>query len=224
MKKSGSLLMVLAAALVMTATCACAAEGGVAVSATAGTLGAGGEIAGRINPNLNARLGLAGFGDKFKSQVSGIDYEFKMKLLNGIALLDWFPFSSSGFRLSGGVVVNDNTYKVDATGSANYDVNGVTYSAAQVGTLSGKVEFNKVAPYAGLGWGNPFLAQGHWSLAVDIGAFYQGSPDVKLDASGPIASNPAFQANLDAERANLEDKGDKFRFYPVAMVAVTYRF
>jgi hypothetical protein len=47
----------------------------------------------------------------------------------------------------------------DVTGvpevGGNYTINGRTYTASEVGSLTGKTHFNTVALYVGIGWGNP---------------------------------------------------------------------
>jgi len=105
-----------------------------------------------------------------------------------------------------------------------YDINGVSYSAAQVGNLRGNVDFNSIAPYLGIGWGNPFGSGGNWSFSCDLGVVFQGSPNVSLAADGQFADDPAFQANLEAERRDLEDELDSYKYYPVVSLGVTYRF
>jgi hypothetical protein len=54
---------------------------------------------------------------------------------------------------------------------------------------------------------------------------FQGSPSVSsLSASGSLASNPVFNADLDQERADIKDKMDSFEYYPVVAFAVSYHF
>ena len=136
---------------------------------------------------------------------------------------DYFPFGS-GFRLSGGVVFNDNSIDATATTQATYTIGNTTYTAAQVGSLTGSIDFDDVAPYIGIGWGNPFSKESNWSFAIDIGVMYQGSPEASFTANGTLASNAAFLADLEREEQNLNDEMDEYKYYPVISCAVTYRF
>jgi hypothetical protein len=47
---------------------------------------------------------------------------------------------------------------------------------------------------------------------------------VRLNATGPIASQPEFQANLAIEERNLEDDARPFRFYPVLSFGLAIGF
>jgi hypothetical protein len=104
-----------------------------------------------------------------------VEYDFKLKLATVDALLDYHPFGSS-FRLSGGVIHNGNSIDVNARPNANgsYTINGRNYSAASVGQMKGDVEFRKVAPYLGIGWGNAVQTTG-WGFGMDLGVAFQGA-------------------------------------------------
>lgn len=195
-----------------------------AISGKAGTLGLGLEGTGQINPQVNGRLGVNAFQYEFDGEESEIEYDFDVELLNFAALLDWFPFGGSGFRLTGGVIVNENSLDAEAKSSSTFTIGDTTFNAAQVGTLTGNVDFNPAGPYLGIGWGNPFGKNKRWSFALDLGVFYQGEPDVNLNTTGLLSSNAAFQADLAREEQNLEDELAIFKFYPVLAVGITYRF
>jgi hypothetical protein len=51
-----------------------------------------------------------------------------------------------------------------------------------------------------------------------------GSPDVDLSATGPIASNPDFMANLAEEEREINNDLEDFKFYPVLCMSLFYRF
>jgi len=57
-------------------------------------------------------------------------------------------------------------------------------------------------------------------VAVDLGVFYQGSPEVTLtQSSGAVSA-----ADLAQEEKNLEDDLAVFKFYPVVTFGLFYRF
>jgi hypothetical protein len=100
-------------------------------------------------------------------------------------------------------------------------VNGTTYSALG-SSINGKVDFNKAAPYFGLGFGGTIGAG--ITAGFDLGALYVGSPNTSLTASGAITSVPGFGANLASEQSSLQSKVNDFRFYPVVQFGLGYRF
>lgn len=187
------------------------------------TLGVGLQAGLRFNDYVGARIGGNWFEYDFERSYDDVDYDVDLNLGSAGSLLDIYPFGG-GFRLSGGVRLNFN--QADLTGSPNggFEIGGTTYTADEVGTLDGGVDFNTFAPYLGLGYGAT-LFDGALELAFDAGAMYHGRPDVDLSASGGSLSNdPALQADLAEERAAIEDDLDGFRFYPVIGVSLAYRF
>jgi len=51
-----------------------------------------------------------------------------------------------------------------------------------------------------------------------------GSPRVALSATGTLAGNPEFRANLAKEEDDLQDEADKFKIYPVLSANLYFRF
>lgn len=206
------------------ASCAQADTG---ISADLGTTGLGLHASIPLQANLNARLGLNYLSYSYSGNTSDVNYDFKLKLQTFDALLDYFP-TDSNFRISAGLVYNGN--KIDANGKTNsngtYDLNGTPYNASDIGTLKGNIDFRKMAPYLGIGWGNPVKTAG-WGFTSDFGVLFQGSPgtslsnsECKLDqAQCLILSN-----DVAAENVKLNDKVHNFRYYPVLRVGASYRF
>lgn len=187
------------------------------------TLGIGLQAGLRFNDHVGARIGGNWFEYDFERSYDDVDYDVDLDLGSPGALLDIYPFGG-GFRLSGGVRLNFN--RADLTGSPNggFEIGDTTYSADEIGTLDGGVDFNTLSPYLGLGYAAA-LFDGALELAFDAGTMYHGSPDVSLSASGgSLAGDPAVQADLEEEREAIEDDLDAFRFYPVVGFAITWRF
>lgn len=199
-------------------------EGNFAMRLQGGTLGGGGEAIMKLSDQLNGRLGANGGRFDYDGNENNIDYDFKLKLFTAEALLDWFPTPGGSFHFSGGAFFNDNEVEAEAKSAGSYNINGTTYTSTQTGTLKGTTDFNQVAPYLGIGWGNPFGKDSPWSMNLELGAFYQGEPDIELSASGPSSADPTFQANLRQEQEDLNDRFDKYQFYPVATIGIAYRF
>lgn len=198
----------------------------VAVGAKVSTLGVGADLSLQLVPSLNARLGIQGFSyDADNIDTDRVNYDADLKLFSGLATIDWYPFLG-GFRLSAGLLANGNEIDVIGrpTAGATFNINGTIFNAADVGSLTGNVDFNSVAPYLGIGWGNPFSPGGNWSFNLDLGVAFQGSPNVTLTANGPLANDPVLRANLEAERRDLENEIEDFEYYPVVSLGITYRF
>jgi hypothetical protein len=105
-----------------------------------------------------------------------------------------------------------------------YDIGGVTFTQAQVGTLRGTGDLGNSAPYLGLGWLWGSEGAGlAWSL--DLGVLFQGSPDIELTSTGGTLSNdPSLQAAIAAEEVDLENSVNQFDLYPALSIGVSYRF
>ncbi|WP_246860586.1 hypothetical protein [Noviherbaspirillum sp. UKPF54] len=200
----------------------------VGVTADLGSTGIGAHISVPVQPKLNARFGINALNYNYSTNANNVDYDFKLKLQTFDALLDWFP-GDTQFRISGGVVYNGN--KIDAVGMPNaigsYTINGNTYTAANAGVINGKIDFRKVAPYLGIGWGNALAKDKGWGFSADLGVLFQGSPNTTLTNTGctaPAAQCDQLATDVAAEQSKLADKASSFNAYPVVRVGVSYKF
>ena len=75
-----------------------------------------------------------------------------------------------------------------------------------------------------MGWGNALGEDKRWGFVFDLGVVFQGSPDADLTATGPLASDPTFLAELAKEEQQLQDEVDDYEYYPVVSIGVTYKF
>lgn len=198
--------------------------GDFALGIKASTLGAGAEGIFGLLPSLNLRAGANALSVDFDASTSDIDYDVDADLLSFPVMLDWYPFKNSGFRVSAGALINKNEADFEASSQSSYTLDGTTYTAAQLGTLNGKVDFNEVAPYVGIGWGNALGKDKRWSFSCDFGVVFQGEANIDLSATGPIASDPTFQADLAREKQELEEELEDYQYYPVIALGITYRF
>jgi hypothetical protein len=100
----------------------------------------------------------------------------------------------------------------------------------ELGTLRGHAEGDQLAPYLGLGWGDPLGGDGGWSVGFDLGAIFLGSPDVslELDTPLPIDTVPGLRELVDEllaqEEAELEQEIGDYDLLPVVSLSVGYRF
>ncbi len=124
---------------------------------------------------------------------------------------DWYP-SDGGFRLTGGVVANDNKIEIAGT-NANI---GTAIGA----NVSSTVKLSKsLAPYLGIGYSTrPKNAKG-LGFIFDLGVMAQ-DPEVTLTTTTP----GVLAADIEAQRRKVQDAVDKLKAMPVFGIGVSYSF
>lgn len=192
------------------------------IGVSAGTPGLGLELGYDLNDTFGLRANGNWFSLSKDVESDGVTYNGKLKLFSMGLLGDFYMFDS-GFRLTGGAYYNDNHVNLNATPTGNTEIGGTTYTPAQIGTLTGRGEFNKFTPYAGLGYTSNRGKAG-LSFVFDAGVMFQGRPDITLTGNGPITATPGFQADLERERQEIREDLKWTRFYPAVRLGVAYRF
>lgn len=220
---------------------------GWAIVPEVSTLGLGGQVVRKITPALNARIGVNALGFGLDIEETEFDYDGDLNLFNVSTLVDVHPFKS-GFRISGGLIFNDNNIEgtaniseqvIDDLGEA--EVLGQTIDVSNLVrelNIDSLVELdadiditNSVAPYLGIGGGNAVGNKGlgfWWNLGVVFG----GSPDAEVtsnvsdDVPEIIRDRVEAVANeiLEEEEQDLEDELDFINIYPVVSLGFSYQF
>ena len=203
----------------------------VAAAVRVGTPGYGLELDLGLADRFAARLGYSFLDYDHSIHDTDLRYDGKLKINNASALFDWYVFGNA-FHLTAGAT--SGGVKLEATGRPNrgtYELNGTTYTAADVGSIGGRIKFgNSFAPYVGLGWGNAVDPARRLTFLFDVGVIYGGTPSVSLTATcGPTAPQGTplctrLQQDVQAERRDLEDNVDLARWYPVVNLGLAYRF
>lgn len=189
------------------------------VAAKLSTLGFGVDVAYPVTEFIDARLGVNTFNYSVKQSSNGTNFSGKLNLGSLAALADWHPWTSS-FRVSGGLMYNHNKFAMTAVPTGgNVSVGGVVYTTAQAGTVSSTVDFAKVVPYLGIGWGSAPKDTG-FSFASDIGVMFQGKPRSNITATGTAVT----AASLAQANADLNGALSNFRYYPVVSIGIGYTF
>ncbi|MGB0467149.1 MAG: hypothetical protein ACPGF7_06390 [Pontibacterium sp.] len=223
MKKN--IIASVSAAIVLSATAgaAQAAPGDVTVGVGASlTQGFGLEVGYAMTESLTLRGAYYGANLDESEDIDGIDFDIELDMQNVGAFVDWKPMADSGFRVSVGVISNGNELTATSSSSNSYDIGNTTYTAAQVGTLTGEIGFDSMAPYLSLGYDANLTD--NLVLGADLGVIFQGSPDVTYSATGALASDAAFLADLQREEDNAQSDIDDFKYLPVVKIALSYRF
>ncbi len=193
-----------------------------------GTLGGGAELSYALSQRAAVRLNADGYTRKQSSTESDIQYDIKLKLQTVSLVGDLFPFANN-FRISLGAMFNGNklTMKGQPSGGT-FTVNDQTYTGAEVGSLDAKEDFNKAAPYFGIGYGRP-INRG-LSLIFDAGIMFQGSPKSKIDVTCGTAAPQGsarctqLQSDAQAEQSRLDDSLHNLKYYPVISLGLAYTF
>lgn len=207
---------VAALALASIAPPASAAEVGLGVHA--GTLGAGLDLGVGVNEKLVARVGFNKLTISEDFTEDDIDYSADLELESIHALADWHVLGG-GFRITGGVVFNNNAFSGSASVDAGDDIGG--QPAPSDGELNLDVTYDDVAPYIGIGWGNRVHGWSKLAFSVDAGLMLQGEASVDIDDNGTTGVS---QDDLDAEAKEVEDELEDFDIYPVLSASIIYRF
>ena len=202
-----------------------------AIAARAGTTGFGGDFSFPVTDRFGLRANLYGGSISHATTESGVRYDSKMRFNTAMGLLDFFP-AAGRFRMSAGVAYNNNRLDLHARPSSNatgtIEINDTTYNVADIGPVTGRLNFNKANPYFGVGWGNG-------SRNLGVGLFFSAdlgimivNPRVRLDANCPSTFSPAqcsqLQTDLREEEQQFKDSWGYHSWYPVLSFGIGYRW
>jgi hypothetical protein len=175
-----------------------------------GTSGLGIEASLRPWDRVGARLALGWF--PFEPEVDEEEVTGTISFPSPVTrvTVDFFP-RSGGFHLSSGLHRFPGGLSVRAMARDSVEINDRDYAPEELGELTGRVWGRETAPYLGLGWQG---MAGRVQPTFDLGVAFTGTPRITVSVSGPIASDPTFRADLDAEIRNAEDDISSYRFFP----------
>jgi hypothetical protein len=225
--------LILAAAVALTGSLLTAApavaQARTAVGVRAGTAGIGLDVVRRVSDRAHVRLAAGTVGFDGTVSTSSLDYDADAEVSTAFLLLDWYP-GAGPFRLSAGAGWNGSEVEVTAPLDplAPRDPNDIRIFPP-LGSAVGTAEGDTLVPVVLLGWGNPFRG-GRWNLSFEIGAFYQGEPDVELAVRtdfppDQIPGGPeALALAVEAEERALERELEDYTVVPVVSLSLTYSF
>lgn len=182
-----------------------------AISAKVGMLGLGLEYTYSFTDRWSVRGGPYGSTYSVDQSEAGIDYEVDITWDSASLALDFHP-TTGAFRLTAGVLRNKHGALAQSSASQDVTLGGVTYTPAQVGTLRADIGFEEDASFVSLGW--DWSRNRRFGVALDFGLLNQGVPLISLSADGILTGNPAFDADLAAEEAELRDALSDVDIFP----------
>lgn len=216
-------------------------SGRVGAAAKVSTLGGGAEVAVRVTHRTNVRAGFNVITYSRGFNKDGITYNGQLDFKTFEAHYDIFPWAKS-FHISGGVLAyaaDPITATARVPGNQSFTLGGVTYFSdpSVPVTGNGKIVFNRAAPTLTFGFGNlvPRSKSKHFSVPIEFGVAFQGSPKATLllagnvcDAPGgncrAVASDPNVQSQILSEQNKLNNSMSFFKVYPIISVGVGYKF
>jgi hypothetical protein len=190
----------------------------IGIGARAGTLGLGGEISVRLTNNLGVRGGMGVIPVEYEGEWDDLGYTITpTSPLTNIGI-DVYPMGG-GFRIGGGLLFFTEQTTLFGQHTGQVEIGGNMYQGSDLGTLTGSLDHGAMAPYAILGFGRT-TARG-MGLFLDLGAAFLEEPSLTLTASGPIAGNAQFQADLEEHRRQAEeDAATYLRVLPIISVGL----
>ena len=192
---------------------------GWAIGVKASSLGFGLELVKSFSPKFNLRLG----GSYYKQNYNlnfledfdaiGVTYTS----VGSVTLIaDWQI--SRIFHISGGVMYNMTTMEVESKATEYRKIGTIDISPETQGSIYYQLNPNDICPYLGIGIGNTISPNKVVSFNFDLGAVYQGSPKVVLEATGMVAPT----AN-EEQRQLLENNVKEYRFFPLINFQLGFR-
>ena len=198
---------------------ATASRAGLSLKAT--TLGAGADLTLDLGRHLNARAGVNYGRFNVDITLDEADITGGLRWLTVPVLLDYHP-AGGGFRFSLGAMVNDNHVALTADAKEPLKLQGVEYS---IDRLEGGIDFNRLAPYFGIGYGN-VTGGGRLHFAFDMGVMYHGRPKVwaRAESSLPPVLEAEMNRALQEEVDELQQDLSGYRYYPVISMGFSIAF
>jgi hypothetical protein len=181
-----------------------------------------------INENfsVHADIGRDGYS-VYQHTLGGNDYDIKPDNNTRVnALVDWFPLTGSGFRVTGGLAYSNDQKETSTAltdGSGNYHINGNTYSATAVGQLRATSTFDKVMPEIGIGWDSAPANKPGWRLMTGLNLTLLSGGNTTLVATN-AAQNSALLRDVDAEQSRVNSDFGNHKVNLNVSLGVGYSF
>ncbi|WP_096335631.1 hypothetical protein [Robbsia andropogonis] len=189
-----------------------------------GTQGGGLGASWGITRYFGVHADVNGYNLSHSFNAGGNKFDGKLQVRHLGVFADVFPFPSYGFRVTAGTLINRDRMNATAVPTnGNYYVRGVAIPAAlaQGQQLSVNARFPTFMPYVGLGWGHQPVHKG-FGFVADIGVAY-GRPRVGFQEPSVLTTYIARSA-IDQEEADIRSKIERYKWYPIVQIGVSYHF
>ena len=136
------------------------------------------------------------------------------------AFADWFP-TGGGFRLVGGLTLNDMKADFNGVGTGTSTINGKTVNMAGQ-TFNVAVKFPDTTPYLGIGYGHQKSDVKGIGFYADVGVMI-GTFTANTTTS-LVGSQGITQADVDAQTQKIRDSLGSLSVLPSASIGLLYRY
>lgn len=183
---------------------------------TIGTLGTGAELGWRYGDTWGLRIGAAVYPFENSIKLKGIKYKADNSSYNVSLLADVYPFEN-GLRFTAGAYY----FKMKAKITTSIDAVNPLYEEL-INQSKGTALWQRVAPYAGLGWQSDAKESGlgwHFSL----GALYMGKEHVSFELPDFYVPQ-RYVSRIEKKKESIRDKVHDCTWYPALTAGFTWRF
>jgi hypothetical protein len=166
-----------------------------------------GEYAGGLNVSKDGVQDGVNVTGSFKANRAGV-------------FADWYPFGG-GFRLVGGLTMNNIEADLNAVGAGNATINNKVVS--MVGeNMRVNIKFPSTTPYIGIGYGHQSSKDKGLGFYADLG-FMLGKFDTTTTTS-LVSNGKITQTDMDAQIQTMRSSLNSLSVLPSASIGLTYRY
>ena len=217
----------------------------IGIAAVAGTMGLGLSVGIPMGQRFNLRgiYHAYTYETEFEDDYGGT-YDGDIDMGSAGVMADWHPFRGA-FRFTVGFLSNGNEINFTGTddGTGQYQVGDCTYQSdpGDPLRLGGATEFERSAPYAGIGWGGNMNSSPGFFMTFDLGVMLSGSPKTALSADGSVqntdpvnqpgcgigtidTSSSQFQQALRDAEAEVNKETEDYELWPNVALGLGWRF
>ncbi len=199
---------------------------GFAVGGSLSTNGIGAQAAVSVGNALAVRVLYETidrtFPDAFQYSISDIDLNITPTWKTGgiSAMVDLYLMSN--FYLTGGIVQTNMDLSAKLMPAESMQIGDITWEPEDIGDLTLSIKpLEKMAPYAGIGFGRNISRKRGLAMSLEFGAYYMKSYVIGLSGTGMFAGN---SDNESINRINETLAGfDWSGIYPVIKLGISFR-
>jgi hypothetical protein len=187
------------------------------------TMGLGGDVIVGFNPKMDVRLGYEtmGYSRDFSFKESDVEYDAVADVSTGTisALFDYY-LTKSIFLTAG---FGYNMCELDIAGQAASGLpwGDIVIPQDKIGEFDFKINPSmKISPYIGVGFGQPLSRDKKVAFAFEIGTYYQGSPNIKINTTGLLS--PTMNPDQGQEKL-LEYQISQYYLYPILKLNLSFK-
>lgn len=204
-----------------------AAHAGIGVDGTVGTQGLSANGHFQASPFITLRAGVNLLEFELQDmEYDDLSYDVDLNFSQFGGYVDFHPMMN-GLTVTGGLLVGERSVDLISRPTTSVLIGDVSFNPDDVGELVGSADFGDTAYYAGLGWDSTTHGLLPVAFVIRAGLIVTDSPTIDLFNRGGTV-DPIIQAELDAEiereKAALQDDLEDFRFYPVISVGLGFGF